>query len=448
MSPNAKSLSTVRQFQSEIAAIREQDEPFSARLTLYSLTAMVVVFILVAALTTVDRTVSSFTGKIITQTGTTDYQPLDTSIVKSIDVKEGERVTKGQLLATLDSTFTSADLNQIRDQIDSLEAQIAREEAEISGSEPIFPGKSGAGLGKYVALQQQLFEQRRAQYQAQINSFDQKIATTQATIKKFEVDESHFKDREAIAKQIEDMRSTLMQKGAGSLLNLLGSSDSRIEMLRTLDFGHNSLIEAQHQLSSLQADREAFIQQWLSTTSQDLVTARITRDAARNQLDKAQKHQDLVKLYANQDSYVLQRAKINIGSIVKEGDILVTLAPVDAPLEAEAEITTRDVGFIRVGDEATLKIDAFNVAEHGTVAGRVATISEGAFTTDDTGTAKPPFYKIRVRIESVNLINVPPSFRLIPGMTLTTDVKVGTRSLGAYILGGLVESINSSMREP
>ena len=448
MSPNAKSLATVRQFQSEIAAIREQDEPLSARLTLYTMTAMVVAFVLLAAFTTVDRTVSSFAGKIVTQTGTSDYQALDTSIVKSIDVKEGERVAKGQLLATLDSTFASADLNQIRDQIDSLEAQIARQEAELSGSEPLFPGKAGAEPGKYVALQRQLFEQRRAQYQAQLNSFDQKIATTQATIKKFEVDESHFKDREAIAKQVEDMRSALLQKGAGSLLNLLGSSDSRIEALRTLDFGHNSLIEAQHQLSSLQADREAFVQQWLSTTSQDLVTARNTRDSARNQLEKAQKHQDLVKLYANQDSYVLQRAKLNVGSIIKEGETIVTLAPVDAPLEAEAEITARDVGFIRVGDEATLKIDSFNFAEHGTVKGKVATISEGAFTADETGGAKPAFYKIRVKIEAVNLINVPPSFRLIPGMTLTTDVKVGKRSLGAYILGGLVSSINSSMREP
>ena len=448
MSPNAKSLATVRQFQSEIAAIREQDEPLTARLTLYVLTAMVIAFALTLTFAKVDRTVSSGVGKIITQVGTSDYQALDTSIVKSLDVKEGERVVKGQLLATLDPTFAAADVKQIKEQIDSLDAQIARQEAELAGRDLVFPKEADADVGKYAALQRQLFEQRRAQYLAQINSFDQKIASTEATITKFEIDESHFKDREAIAKQVEDMRGALLQKGAGSLLNLLSSTDTRIEALRTLDFGHNSLIEAQHQLSSLKADREAFIQQWLSITSQELVTARNNRDAAHSQLVKAMKHQDLVKLYASQDGYVLKRAKINVGSIIREGDALVTLAPADSPLEAETEISTRDVGFIRVGDVASLKIDAFNFAEHGTVKGVVTSISEGAFTADDAGANKPAYYKVRIAIESVNLINVPPSFRLIPGMTLTTDIKVGSRSLGAYVINGLISSVGTAMREP
>ena len=412
------------------------------------MTAMVIAFALLLTVAHVDRTVSSTGGKVITTEASSVFQALDASIIKSIDVKEGQRVEKGQLLATLDSTFAAADVKQLKEQIDSLDAQIAREDAELARREPVFTANADTDYGKYAVLQKQLFDQRAAQYVAQLNSYDQKIAEVQATINKFETDESHYKDREAIAKKIEDMRSTLLEKGAGSLLNLLNSTDSRIEALRTMDFGHNSLVEAQHQMSSLKADREAFIQQWMSTTSQDLVTARNNRDAARNQLEKAQKHQDLVRLVANEDSFVLSISKVNVGSVLKEGDPLMTLMPTRAPLEAEVQVAARDVGFIRAGDPVTLKIEAFNFAEHGTAQGTVRWISEGAFTTDDNGQVTPSYYKVRIAIDAVNLINVPPSFRLIPGMTLTADVKVGRRSLGSYILGGFINGVGDAMREP
>ncbi len=277
MSPRADALRTVDQFQGEIAAIRAAPDPFSARATLYLLTAMVVAFAALLVFAHVDRTVSSAGGRIVATVTPNVFQALDASIIKSIDVNEGEHVAKGQLLATLDPTFAAADVNQLREQIASLEAQIARDEAELAGGDLVFADGANDRYGK---IQLALFSQRRAQYDAQINSFDQKIAQTQATIDKFQTDEAHYAEREAIAKQIEDMRNTLLQKGAGSLLNLLTSTDTRIEALRTLDFGHNSLVEAQHQLSSLQADREAFIQQWLSALSQDLVTARNSLDGA------------------------------------------------------------------------------------------------------------------------------------------------------------------------
>jgi HlyD family secretion protein len=156
----------------------------------------------------------------------------------------------------------------------------------------------------------------------------------------------------------------------------------------------------------------------------------------------------LVRLTAAEDSFVLTIAKVNVGSVMKAGDTLMSLAPAGAPIEAEVQMAARDVGFVRPGDPATLKIDAFNFAEHGTAEGTVRWISEGSFTRDDNGMPVPAYYKARLAIDSVNLTNVPPSFRLIPGMTLTADIKVGTRSLGAYILGGLLKTLGSSMREP
>jgi membrane fusion protein, hemolysin D len=438
----------VRQFQSEIDAIRHAEEPLSVRATVLVFGAACLAFAVILTIARVDRVISSTGGKIVSVDAPLVLQALDPSIVKSIDVREGEVVEKDRLLATLDPTFAVADVHQLWQQIDSLNAQIAREEAELAHKAPDFAPASDPSRQGYEALQKALFDQRAAQYSAQLESFDQKIALTQATIDKYQNDESRYRERLGVASEIESMRNTLAQHGNESRLNLLGSTDARLEALRTMEFDHSSLQEAQHQLDGAKADRAAFIQQWFSQISQDLILARNNRDTAVSQLEKADRHQDLVRLIAPQRAMVLEVPKLSVGSVLKEGDTLMTLVPMNAPAEAEIEVASRDVGFIRPGDPVTMKIDAFNFAEHGTVEGLVKWISADAFTTDDNALPTPAYYRVRVKIIAIKLIDVPSTFRLIPGMTLIGDVKVGTRALGAYLIGGLVRGVGEAMREP
>jgi hemolysin D len=119
-----------------------------------------------------------------------------------------------------------------------------------------------------------------------------------------------------------------------------------------------------------------------------------------------------------------------------------------SPVEAEVHISARDIGFVRPGDRATVKFDAFNFVEHGTAAGAVRWISEGAFSQDDNGTAVEPYYKARIALSEVSLNEVPASFRLMPGMTLTADINVGSRSVFMYLLRGVIRGVHEAMREP
>ena len=439
----------VRQFQSEIDGIRHADEPLSVRATVFTLGGALLACAIILAVARVDRVISSTAGKIVSVDAPLVLQALDPSIVTSIDVREGEVVEQGRQLATLDPTFAAADVNQLQQQIDSLNAQIARDEAELARTDLVFSPSANPSLQKYENLQKQLFDQRAAQYSAQLESFDQKIESTQATSDKYQNDENRYKERLAVASEVEGMRSTLAQHGNElRCLNVLGSMDTKLEALRNMEFGHNSLVEARRQMDGFKADRAAFIEQWFSQISQDLITARNGRDGARAQLEKATKHQDLVRLTAPERAMVLTLAKLSVGSVLKEGDTLLTLTPMSAPLEAEAQVLSRDVGFIRPGDPVTMKIDAFNFAEHGTVEGKVKWISEDAFTTDDNGQATPAYYRVRVSVVAIHLIDVPSTFRLIPGMTLIADVKVGTRALGAYLIGGMMHGLGQAMREP
>ena len=244
------------------------------------------------------------------------------------------------------------------------------------------------------------------------------------------------------------------------------SSDSRIDTARNMEFDQNSVAENEHALASLQADREAAVQLFLTTASQDLATAQTNLGQAQAQLDGATRHRDLVRITADQDFFVLSVAKLSVGSVLKSGDTLMTLTPVSVPIVAEVKLSPRDVGFVRKGDVVTIKIDAFNFQEYGTAEGRVLWISENGFSAEQTAGALPTagqvspgesaiqaavsqtYYKARISIDNLKFINVPSSVGLTPGMTLTADIKVGRHSLARYILGGILRSASDAMREP
>lgn len=449
MPPHKSSaLGVVREFQSEAAAIGETAEPPWARITVFALTGLFVSVITLMFLTRMDRVVTSVVGKVVSTERINVFQALDPSIIKSINVQEGDEVEQGQLLATLDPTFSAADVKQLRQQVAGLQAQIERDQAQLGNRPFAFPEVTDPDIRQTAAMQREYYNQQVAQYKAQLASFDAKISLTKATIQKYQTDASHYEQREQIAQQIENMRNTLVAQHAGSMLNALTSEDQRLEVLRTLEFDHNSLVEAQNTLASIMADRDAFVQQWSAQLSQDLATAEASLDAAQASLEKATRHHELVRLTAMERSVVLTVATVSVGSVLKEGDTLLTMMPDNAVVEGEIHISPRDVGFVRPGDRCVLKIDFFNYMEHGTAEGKIRWISDNAFTTDDNNQPVDAYYKARCTVDAMHFVNVPRKFRLIPGMTLQADVNVGTRSVAMYLLSGLLRAFGELMREP
>jgi multidrug efflux pump subunit AcrA (membrane-fusion protein) len=209
--------------------------------------------------------------------------------------------------------------------------------------------------------------------------------------------------------------------------------------------------------AALKGQRESYIQNWYSTTSSQLVADRNDLDLTRDSLDKAQKLQDLTTLDAPEDAIVLKVGKVSRGSVALAGgqastlpgqDPLFTLMPVDAPVEAEIDVATTDVGFIQVGDPVHLKLDAFPYIRHGLAKGVVKSISEGSFTVDINNSPVNPYFKVRVTITELRLRDVPPDLRLIPGMTLIADIMVGKRTILSYLTEGAMRTSAEAMREP
>ena len=302
----------IRVFQSETAEIREGREPAQLRITLYAVAGLFVALLAISVIMPMNRVVTSVFGEIVTTEPTIVLQALDESIIKTLDVQEGQVVKAGHLLATLDPTFTAADVSALTLQLASLDAQISRCEAELA-QQDFDPPAGATAQAAYMALQKDYYLQRKGQFDAQLLAYNEQIAQNQATIRKLKQDLTHYDDRVKVSQDIENMRASLAASQVGSRLNLLIATDQRVEMLRNLDYDRNGLAEAEHQLASTIANRDAFVQQWSAQVSQELVTAKNSRDSAREQLAKADRHHDLVRLEAPEDAVVLKLAKLSVG---------------------------------------------------------------------------------------------------------------------------------------
>ncbi|MBP2294272.1 HlyD family type I secretion periplasmic adaptor subunit [Azospirillum rugosum] len=433
----------INDFQGETAEITGRADPIAARAMVWALTGMLVVFITMASVMKLDRVVSA-QGRVVSQAPTIVVQPLETSIIRSLNVRVGQTVKRGQVLATLDPTFSSADVAQLERQMAKLSAEIARLKAEAKNT----PFAAG-GDDPDMVLQESIWRFRQAEYAAKLVNFDQRLATLQTTVKNNQTDAEHYRSRLKIVGEIETMRRTLEKNQTGSRLNSLIASDTRVETERNLGNSENTIRTATHDMEALRAEREVYIQQWRSTLLTDLSTRQVDLERVREELAKAQKRRDLVELRAVDDAVVLEVGKYSVGSVVEQAQPVYTLVPLNAKLEVEAEIAGIDQGFVKPGDPVQVKLDAYRYVEHGMAKGVVKTISEDSFTKreDQTQMARP-FFRARIELTDVTLRDVPADFRLVPGMPLTADIVVGARTIMAYLVEGALKNGSEGMREP
>jgi hemolysin D len=435
-------------FESETAAVFVRTAPASEHVTLYVIGSMLVLSFLLMAVVKLDRVVSG-TGRVVPMSGSLYVSPFDTSIVREVRVKAGEVVRKGQILASLDPTFTQADLLRMQQKLASEEAVAARLEAErLQG-----PYRYNAS-DPYQSLQHSIWEKRQAEFASNLADYDARIRNMEAQIAQLQADSDHYHDRLTLAGNVEKLYKPLLAKGYVSKLQAMQAADERSEMGRLLSDAENQSSASQQSLSSLKAQREAFVQKWRSDIGTELVSIRNDLDLTRENLSKAQKLSDLSQLNAPADAVVLSVGKISSGSIAGGGsqtrgqEPLFTLVPLDAVVEADMRVNAEDIGFIKVGDPVRLKLDAYRFMQHGTAGGVIKAVSEGSFTVDDNSVPVTPYFRVRVGIKDVSLRNVPAGFRLIPGMTLTGDIMVGKRTILSYLVEGVVQTGAEAMREP
>lgn len=443
----------VLEYQPDAVEIEERPVPGKIRWVLYLILGSLVASVIGAIIFQVDRIVVA-EGELITTTPTIVVQPLSTAVIRSINVQIGDTVEKDQVLVTLDPTFAGADLSQLTKQNLTLGVQIRRIKAELQNkSFSPRPEEGEDGL-----LQEQLLRQRKVIFTKNKQMTEDKSAALEAKLTLNAVQRQGQEQQVKLLRDVEGTTAKLPQNGAEYKLKLLDTQKARSQATNAVD---NLLAEEQvtrNELKQVQSEWQHFVEGRNGELLEQEVKLRTELTKVLEDLNKAKRMHELVTLRAPEKGIVLKMAKRSVGSIIQQAEAFITLVPSDSAIEVEVDVETRDIGRIRTGDSARVKLDAFPFQRHDTLPGIVRVISEDAHQRNNQPEAvldispddKPAtaFYKTRIGLLGTSLRNVPDGFRLMPGMKVRAEIKVGRRSVISYFLYPIIRAFDESLREP
>lgn len=455
----------LNEFQPDAVEIEKRSVPGGVRFTLYTVAALITSFIIWACWAKVDKIVTA-TGQLIT---TEQAVVIDTKLstpINSINAKFGDKVEAGFVIATLDPTFSDADLKQLNEKKNALTAAMVRLAAERDGTDF---NMSRFENDRDWLMQNQVFMERQKEYLAGLNKFDSERAKLKVQLENADSEiegnlkaYGQFREYELVIKKLvasgSKPKSDIMNRELQSQeakMTYLASKNRRRELVKSFD--------------TLKADTDAYKASWRSKVVAELVTVQEEFSQVRQELSKANRSNEFVELKVPEDLpykefVVLEVAEKSVGSIMQPGDPLFKLIPVGVPMEVEVDVQGKDIasiasasqaqidsGELPKGSDVRIKLSSFPYQKHGTLDGVVRTISEGSFEKQLPGGGGSGIttYKARIKIVDPNqLERLPENFRLMPGMTATAEIKVGNRRVIEYLLFPLFRYLDESIREP
>jgi HlyD family secretion protein len=440
------------EYQPDAVEIEEKPVAGKVRWVLYVIMFTLVATVIGAAVFQVDRIVVA-DGRLITTSPTIVVQPLNAATIRSINVRVGDIVAERQILATLDSTFTSADLSQLKRKRLSMETQLRRIDAELSHTD----FRALPEEGEDGRLQESLFNQRKVILQRTHQMTDDKKAALESQRALNRVKRQGSKRQLKLLRDVEGTTAKMPQNGNEYRLRLLESQKARYgaaDEIETLKAEEEVVVK---ELRKVESEWQQFLEERSGELMEEKVRLRDELKGVVEEINKAERLQELVSLRAPQRGIVLKMAERSVGSILRQAEPFATIVPVDCRIEAEVRIKGKDIARVRMDDAARVKLDAFPFQKHGTLDGEVRVISEDAFQRPGQNLEQQNkedqekgggFYLARVRLMSEKLKKVPDGFRVMPGMKVRAEIKIGKRKVISYFLYPIIRALDESLREP
>ena len=386
-------------------------------------------------------TVITASGKLTTSPATLLVQPVEMGVVRSVDVVVGQIVRQGQTLATLDSTFAAADLRQMEARFDSRTWETRRLHALLAGA-PAMEVKANEHVDE---LQRQIFLQQKMAYEARLAEHDAMLARLSDQLVHAKMTQVVLHQRLGTLGEIVGLQEQLKNTEGGAAYRVLVSKDSYQGVAVEFQREVSQETDMDRQIAVQRAQRDTWIQDWREKLTTELQTAERDLDETAQQLEKAHRRARLITLTAPADGVVLDLAARSVGSVVTPAEPMVILVPLDTPLTAEVDIAEKDVGALRVGQIAKIKVDAFPSQEHGMLDGTLETISADAFEKDKKS---DPVYRGRLSLASTHLAKMKPGSRLLPGEKIQAEIMSDQRSVLSYFIDPVWKGVVEGLHEP
>ncbi|MFW2040012.1 HlyD family type I secretion periplasmic adaptor subunit [Acinetobacter ursingii] len=334
--------------------------------------------------------VSTGTGKVIPSSKEQVIQSLDGGILTKLDVQEGDIVEKGQVLAQLDPTRFESNVGESQSLLISAQATAARLRAEVNGTPLDFPDE--------VKKDPKLVQEETALYNSRRENLEQSISGLKLALQ--------------LVQQELTMTEPLVAKGAASEVEVLRLKREANDLQNKINDARNQYyVKSREELSKANTD-----------TEQQMQIVRGRTDTLNRTTFKAPVR-----------GVVKEIAVTTQGGVIPQNGKLMTIVPLDEQLLIEARISPRDIAFIHPGQEALVKITAYDYSIYGGLKGKVTVISPD--TIRDEVKQDQFYYRVYIRTDSDKLYNKEgKSFSITPGMVATVDIRTGEKTVLDYLL--------------
>lgn len=386
-------------------------------------------------------------GRIVVSQRTKTVQPLQAAVVRGIHVKDGDRVQAGQLLVELDPTETSADAGMVQQQLRAAQGDAQRSQALLqalasgperraSAAPPRLAPAASVEVQALLAAEWQDLAARLARAAAEATRREAELATHRQQLAKLQTLLPLARQREA------DIQALSAQ---GFVAGHAGQDRTRerLELERDQATQQARIVEAQAALAEARQTHAAQRADAQRLHSDRLAQARLKQAQLQQEAAKATARSELTRLVAPVAGTVQQLAVHTPGGVVTPAQVLMVIVPVDAVVTAEVVLENKDIGFVKVGQQAEVKLEAFPFTRYGTVQATVSLVSADAVVDEKRGPVFPTTLRLLARDIQVDGRRV----ALVPGMALSGELKTGRRRVIDFLLSPVRQRVGESALE-
>jgi len=388
-------------------------------------------------------------GVVVVETHRKTIQHLEGGIVSSIYVTDGQKVAAGELLVQLDDTEAKASLSLVSGQADALAAQQARLEAERDNADKIaFPPELLARqddpkVAEAIRGEQNTFDTHRATLAKQQDIYNQRISENKRIIAGLVSQQNSVQQQSQLIGQESDSVQQLYNKGLSTLPRLLQLKRQAAD----LGGQHGQVSEKIAQVNLDSGEDELQIvnlrNQFLNDVVKDLRDVQTKRFEALDRLHAAKDVVARLRLTAPVAGKVVGLAVHSKGAVIRPGDTVLEIVPIDDQLDVEAHVRPEDADDVHIGMTAKVNLGAYKQRRLPMITGTVTTISADRLTDQKTGQA---YFNVEIAVD-LNQLKGYPDIKLIPGMPVDVSLETGSRTALDYFVEPISAVFRHGMRE-
>ena len=382
-------------------------------------------------------------GKVIPSGYSKVIQPFETGVVASIQVQDGQAVHTGEVLIELDPTQNKADRAQAVNELRAAKTEAARLRALIAGNSILeAPEDADPSL---VALQQQLLRDQLTEYQARLDAAHSLVEQRRAAVEGTKENVRRLEATVPIEAERAAAYRRLLDHQYVSKMDYLQFEQQRIDKAQELAQNRQKLVQDRAALGEAEKNAHALVSEFQQSKQAELSVAETKAASLAQQVVKASQKAELQTLVSPINGVVQQLAIHTVGGVVTPAQPLLIVVPRDHPVEVEAQVENKDVGFVKEGQEVEIKIETFPFTIYGTIPGNVLSVSDDAVPLDKEKGGL--VYATRVSMDHSTMQVEGKQVQLSPGMAVTVEIKTGRRRVMEYLLSPLLKSVKESLRE-